>query len=70
MRRTFETLAAWWCAGTLVTLIFSTMIEPMREYIGHFEGVGGYLVRWFVAISPAPIFYFLSTRQPATPAKH
>lgn len=71
MQRTFQTLAAFWCAIMLVILIFSTMIEPVRAYIGHFEGVGGYLIRWFVAISPAPIFYFLSLRAGSqAPARH
>ena len=65
MQRTLQTMAAFWAAAMLLTLIFSTMIEPMREYIEHLS-IQGHLLRWFVVISPAAILYWLSERGPST----
>lgn len=62
MQRTFQTLCAFWAAFALVMLIFSTMVEGTRTYIEHQEIIP-YLIRWFLIISPAPIFYFLAERQ-------
>jgi len=62
MQRTLQTLCAFWAAFVLVMLIFSTMIEGTRTYIEH-QGIVPYLIRWFVLILPAPIFYFLAERQ-------
>lgn len=70
MQRTFQTLAAFWCALALVTLVFSTMVEPMRVYVEQMHGVVPYLIRWFALILPCPIFYFLSLRGSPAPAKH
>ena len=68
MQRTLQTLAAFWAAAALVTLVFSTMLEPMREYIEHLT-IQGHLLRWFAVISPAAILYFLSERM-GSPAEH
>ena len=62
MRATFQTLASFWAAFALVVLIFSTMIEGTRTYIEHQEIIP-YLIRWFMIVLPAPIFYFLAERQ-------
>jgi hypothetical protein len=62
MQRTFQTLCAFWAALALVLLIFSTMVEGTRTYIEH-QTIVSYLVRWFVIIAPAPVFYFLAERQ-------
>jgi len=65
MQRTLQALAAFWAAAMLVTLVFSTMIEGTRTTIEHLEIVP-YLLRWFVIISPAVLFFWLSER--AAPA--
>lgn len=64
MQRTFQTLCAFWAAFALVVLVFSTMVEGTRTYIEH-QGIIPYLIRWFVIISPAVVFYFLAERKKA-----
>ena len=68
MQRTLQTLAAFWAAAALLTLIFSTMIEPMRDYIAGLT-ITGHLLRWALVIAPAAVFYWLSERM-APPAQH
>jgi hypothetical protein len=68
MQRTLQTIGAFWAAGALVMLIFSTMLEPTRTYIEHLD-IMPYLIRWLVIIAPAPILLWLSERM-ATPAAH
>lgn len=69
MQRTVQTIAAFWPAGVLVALVFSTMIEPMRTGIEHL-GIGGYLLRWAVAVAPSPLLYWLSGRMGTPAVRH
>ena len=71
MHRVWQALASFWAPLMLVTLIFSTMIEGTRTGIEHTE-IAGYLLRWFLVISPAVVFFFLAERSapPASPGHH
>ena len=69
MKRTFQALASFWPPVMLVSLIFSTMIEGTRTNIEHLE-IQGYLLRWFLLVSPTVLFYFLAERGPAAPEHH
>ncbi|MSR06122.1 MAG: hypothetical protein EXR93_03490 [Gemmatimonadetes bacterium] len=69
MKRTFQTLAAFWPPIMLVTLLFSTMIDGTRTMIEHLEIIP-YLIRWFVIISPAILFYFLAERSAPAAGSH
>ena len=70
MQRTLQTIAAFWAAAALLALIFSTMLEPMREYIEQLT-ITGHLTRWAVVMAPAVILYWISERVGSpTAAKH
>ncbi len=61
MKGVLRTIGCFWFAFVLVSLIWSTSIDGMREFIAS-EPLAVYLALWFAALAPGGIMIYASEK--------
>ena len=64
MKGFLRATGCFWFGLVLVSLIWSTSIDGMRDFIGSLT-IGTYIPIWLAALAPGVILVYLSEKMPA-----